>query len=177
MCDITGIYLSYENRKYIPGIYQVYDFPGKKHICGVYLLYTFLVPFSYTRYIPGISFPSQSVLQQNRAWGVHAHRFWLARCLMFITATRNPSALAAAAIATAADSDSEAEAGAQGCSPFSLPLLWGLLLWLNQPGLLVSFAGRRRRRPGRRCRRRRRCRRWGGSPARACVAGAGDDAA
>jgi hypothetical protein len=103
---------------------------------------------------------------------------------MFITATRNPSALAAAAIATAADSDSEAKAGAQGFSPFSRLLLRGLLLRLNQPGLLASFAGRlasfagrRRRRPGRRCRRRRRCRRWGGSLARAGVAGAGDDTA
>jgi hypothetical protein len=79
------IYLSddMKTKKYIPGIYQVYDFPGKKHIlvCGIYLVYTtFLVPFSCTRYIPGIFlvylFPrAESICPatESRLGSVHMH--------------------------------------------------------------------------------------------------------
>ncbi len=81
-----GIYLSYENQKYIPGIHQVIDFQGK----GIYVIYTwyilsysiFLKPgiyLVYTRGIPGTFELLRSVPQQNRDWDARAHRFRIAR--------------------------------------------------------------------------------------------------
>ncbi len=151
---------------------------------SIYLEYTSLryIYQVYTWYIFGISFPSlsQSVLQleleQNRAWGAHAHRFWIARWLMFITATRNPSARAAAAIATAPTrTRGQKPAGSTGLLPILTSSSSGPASSALPARAAASFAGRRRRRPGRRCRRWRRRWRWGGSTPRAGIAGAGGD--